>query len=347
MLSGARLADPALAGKFSITHSTDAAEFTASSRISTRLPGSSQEYEYRLRDRTLWRRRFDTPIFALADRSAGVVSVCFAENRFGTEVTLSGDEGSMFVVALPSRGALTLVRDGAATTADATGGLVMRPSPRARVLFGDASARVNVAIKVAEVEAALSQAIDRDLRRALDFAPGMDWSRGLASGFRRQLDGVIAEFRSEAGVADNPVALAAMTDLLVALLLRAVPHSYSAEMEAAASCAVPAYVRRGEAYMRTHGDRPIRIADVAAAAGCSVRNLNDVFRRFRGTTPLAALHGIRLESVRAALLAGAQGESAAAVARRYGFTNASRFAAAYRRRFGEAPVETARRGGRA
>jgi AraC-like DNA-binding protein len=341
MLSDPGTADATVALKFATTLSADAAEFTASSRISTRLPGSSQEYEYRLRDRALWRRRFDRPIFALADRGAGAIAVCFAENRFGTEVTLGGDEASMFVVALPTRGALTLVQDGAATTADAAGGLVMRPSPRARVLFSDDCTRANVAIKVTEVEAALRHALDRDLRRPLEFAPGMDWTRGLAASLRRQLDAVIAEFRSRDGAADNPVALAALTELLVALLLRAVPHSYSEEMDVGASCAVPAYVRRGEAFMRANGDRPIRMAEVAVAAGCSVRNLNDVFRRFRGTTPLAALHAIRLDAVREALRAGGTGESASAVARRHGFTNLARFAAAYRRRFGEAPSETA------
>lgn len=343
MLSGARIADPALAAKFEATCSSDAAEFTAASRISSRLPGGSRHYEYLLRDRTLWCRRFSEPIFALADRGAGPVGVCFAENRFGTEVTQSGDDSDVFVVAMPRQGTLTLLQDGTATTAGEAGALVMRPSARARVLFSDAGARANVSIKVAEVETALRHALDSELRRKLEFAPAPDWSRGLAASFRRQLEAVLVEFSSPDGVADNPVALAATTDLLVALLLRAVPHSYTDRMESGASCAVPAYVRRGEEFMRAHGTSAIRIADVAAAAGCSVRNLNNVFRRFRGTTPLAALHAIRLDAVRAALVAGGDGASAAAIARRHGFTNPARFAAAYRRRFGEAPSQTALR----
>ena len=97
--------------------------------------------------------------------------------------------------------------------------------------------------------------------------------------------------------------------------------------------------------MRANSAQPIRIAEVAVAAGCSVRNLNGVFRRFRGTTPLTALHAIRLDAVREALLAGdsGTGTSAAAVARRYGFTNASRLKAAFQRRFGEAPSDVERR----
>jgi len=83
---------------------------------------------------------------------------------------------------------------------------------------------------------------------------------------------------------------------------------------------------------------------VAAAAGCSVRTLNAVFRHFRDTTPLAALHTIRLEQVRAELNHNVTGATIGEVARRFGFTNSGRFAAAYRRRFGESPAETARRG---
>ena len=134
MLSGARPIDAALAARFETARSTDAEEFTASSRISDRLPGTSHEYEYRLRDRALWRMRFEDPIFALADRGAGAMGVCLATNRFCTEVSLSGDEGSVFVVALPSQGTMTLLMDGAATIADERGGLVIRPSARARVI---------------------------------------------------------------------------------------------------------------------------------------------------------------------------------------------------------------------
>ena len=98
--------------------------------------------------------------------------------------------------------------------------------------------------------------------------------------------------------------------------------------------------------MRANAAVPIRMQDVAAAAGCSVRTLGSVFRRFCDTTPLVALHMIRLEQVHAELSHSATEGSAAEVARRYGFTNPGRFAAAYRRRFREAPTETAMRGSR-
>lgn len=88
------------------------------------------------------------------------------------------------------------------------------------------------------------------------------------------------------------------------------------------------------------------MSQVAAAAGCSVRTLEAVFRQFRDTTPLGALHGIRLEQVRRALSDGAADEPISAIALRHGFTNRSRFVAAFRRRFGESPSDVLRRASR-
>ena len=151
------------------------------------------------------------------------------------------------------------------------------------------------------------------------------------------------EMKRQNGVADNPVALASLTDLVLSLVRRGLPHNYQERLESGRFGAVPAYVRRAEDFMRANAAAPIRMEQVAAAAGCSVRTLGSVFRRFCHTTPLGALHAIRLANVHAELKDGAASGSVAEVARRYGFTNPGRLTTAYRRRFGETPTETARR----
>lgn len=98
---------------------------------------------------------------------------------------------------------------------------------------------------------------------------------------------------------------------------------------------------RAEDYMRTHAGRPIRMEQVAASAECSVRMLNAAYHRFRGTTPVSVLRTIRLENARAELMRSEA--PVAVVAARHGFTNASRFARAYREQFGEGPSETGAR----
>jgi transcriptional regulator GlxA family with amidase domain len=188
---------------------------------------------------------------------------------------------------------------------------------------------------------ALEHALDQHLFRPLEFKPDLDWGNGLAFTLKGQLDFLAREFQRLDGVASNPVALASMTDLLIALVLGGAPHNYTERMGRGPAAAVPAYLRRAEDFMSSHCAEPLRMAQVAIAAGCSVRSLGVVFRDFRGKTPLQALHAIRLEQARRELTRA--GASVATVARRYGFTNAGRFKAAFCRRFGEAPSEAFRR----
>jgi transcriptional regulator GlxA family with amidase domain len=140
-----------------------------------------------------------------------------------------------------------------------------------------------------------------------------------------------------------PAALASFTDSFAHLMLKALPHNYSERLAGPVAPPAPAHLRHALAFMHASADQPVTIADIAVAAGCGTRTLLNVFRRFRDTTPLAALHDIRLQHVRGALLAQADGEATRDIARRFGFTNPSRFVAAYGKRYGETPGETRRR----
>lgn len=95
-------------------------------------------------------------------------------------------------------------------------------------------------------------------------------------------------------------------------------------------------------YIEAHaGDRP-SVPEIADACGLSQRGLQDVFARTLGTTPNRFLRDHRLDCVRRELLRAAGDDGVTPVARRWGFTNPGRFAAAYRERFGEDPAATLR-----
>lgn len=343
MLSEAFAIDPSRLAKFTVVQATDPAELDGFSRVSDRFAAPSRMYKYRLQDRALWRMRLAQPIFGLATRSAGSVLASLGASRFATEVAVEGDADDYFGFTTMLSGQVSLIHSGQQTTGSQGQGLAYRSRAGTQLLIGDASLRTNVFLKVAEVEGALEHVLDERLRRPLDFSPLVDWGVGLAASLKAQLDFLIHEFQRPDGIADNPVALASMTDLLTTLVLRAVPHNYADRLTTGPAGAVPAYVRRAEDFMRANCAEPIRMAQVAAAAGCSVRTLQAVFRQFRDKTALGALHEIRLEEVRRALSLGVPEAAVATVARRYGFTNASRFATAFRRRFGEAPSNVLRR----
>src|SRR5262249_39830324 len=147
-----------------------------------------------------------------------------------------------------------------------------------RLLTSDLSAREILYLEVSTLEHALEGLLGNRLRERLAFKAGVDWTSGLAASLRGQIDFLTSEMELQGGIADIPVALGSLTDLVVSLVLRGVPHNYLERLGSGRFSAVPAYVRRADDFMRAHAAVPIRMEQVAAAAGCSVRTLNAVFR---------------------------------------------------------------------
>jgi len=106
-----------------------------------------------------------------------------------------------------------------------------------------------------------------------------------------------------------------------------------------------AHLLRAAEFVHAFASSPISLTDIATAAALTPRALQLAFRRHFGLTPLGYLRDVRLDRARDELLrAEPSGTTISAVAARWGFLNAGRFAGAYAQRFGEYPLETLRRG---
>jgi transcriptional regulator GlxA family with amidase domain len=93
-------------------------------------------------------------------------------------------------------------------------------------------------------------------------------------------------------------------------------------------------------FMKERMSAPLSLADIAAAAGVSVRTLNSLSHRHLGATPMEVLRNLRLDAVRHKLRLNPQA-SVTETALEAGFGNLGRFAAYYLERFGELPRQTA------
>lgn len=102
----------------------------------------------------------------------------------------------------------------------------------------------------------------------------------------------------------------------------------------------PATVRRALDFIAENSHRPITVDDIAAAVHISTRGLQYAFRRALDSTPAECLRQARLDGAHRELRSGTP-QTVAAVARRWGFSHPSRFAAAYRESFGVLPSTTA------
>lgn len=104
-----------------------------------------------------------------------------------------------------------------------------------------------------------------------------------------------------------------------------------------------AIVERAEAFLRAHEGDSVSLATVSRLFGLSERGLRNAFYGVRGMSPLQSIRAERLRRVRRALSErSAARHTVTDIAIGHGFYELGRFAAAYRKAFGELPSDTLR-----
>jgi AraC-like DNA-binding protein len=103
-------------------------------------------------------------------------------------------------------------------------------------------------------------------------------------------------------------------------------------------------LQRAAQYIDAHLDDSLTIGEVATAAGVAGRTLHKHFHDEHGTSPMRYVRDCRFTQVRRALLQAGPQDSVTTIAFHWGFCHLGRFAVEYRKRYGETPSETLRRG---
>ena len=129
-------------------------------------------------------------------------------------------------------------------------------------------------------------------------------------------------------------ARASLNDQVVAAVLAAFPRRDAVAV-------APTPVGRAIAFMHEHAHRELSVQEIAAAAGLSVRGLQDAFTRQLQTSPMNHLRALRLDGVHDDLASGCL-DSISDVARAWQLHHQGRFASSYAARFGEKPSATLR-----
>ncbi|MBB4292674.1 AraC-like DNA-binding protein [Rhizobium leguminosarum] len=248
------------------------------------------------------------------------------------------------IVLLPLCGRSIVTVNGQRVLSEGTrGAFVSSMSDNALHFVGT---RKHLGLKISEqvLSQRLGLRLDTSVRGRIDFSPEIDLATGPGS-FLVRLAELMYSGLADRTLVQAPLALVNLTNTILELLLDATQHRYSSELLRTVQSPMPRTVKRAIDYMRAHIDQPIMISDVAQAAGVSPRTLQQGFRDFRHTTPMAFLQHLRLDAVHQELSQGVPGQTVKKVAQKWGFVHASRFAAEYRNRFGEFPSETMRKSG--
>src|SRR5262249_26842763 len=146
---------------------------------------------------------------------------------------------------------------------------------------------------------------------------------------------------ADPAVPDMPLLVGALERLLAAAALLAAPRLVTAASPWVAPVADghraegrgghPQTLRRAGAYIESSAEKDMGLVEIATAAGVSVRAVQLSFRRHLDDTPLGYLRRVRLDRAHSELREADPtcGDTVVAIARRWGFINPGRFAAAY------------------
>jgi AraC-like DNA-binding protein len=249
-----------------------------------------------------------------------------------------------YCVSLMERGTSRLMLPGARepVVGNEETGLMINGEVGTRFAASDNSTRLNLWVPARRLRDRLEVLLDGRNAKSFAFQPAFDQRRGPGATIRKMLAFLFAELGRTDSLLANEIATRTFEDNLALCLLLGMPHSHTARLQQQKGAAAPRHVRRAEEFMRANADTPVTIAEIAQAAGCSVRALQMAFDRFRGMTPMAALRRIRLEEARSEILNDGRTESIARIAAAHGFSTPSRFAQLYRRTYGVYPSEELR-----
>lgn len=273
---------------------------------------------------------------------AGLDGVNVAFVRYGAEVTVDAfptrNRFALTVPLGPMRVRAPGIADGGIVpgpfvlAADAH--TLMEPDPVAGALVVSAGA--------GRLEEQLAALTGRPPGHALRFLPPGAATPAAPPSLLDQAWRTTCAVLTECGGRPAPLVRRVLSEQLLTAVLLTQPHTASDTLRDEAAAGPADAVDRALAWIEAHHAEPVTVADIARAAGVSVRRLQEDFRRRLGTGPATTLREVRLARAHRVLVE--EGHAPVSdVAHACGFGHLGRFAHDYRDRYGELPSETARR----
>ena len=284
-------------------------------------------------------RRLDT---RMCHASLGAVSI--NRLRYGATVDIDvGRTNDFLLVMMPLHGVSEVRCGDDSIRSTPKLASVISPTLPLRMRSRYDADQIMVRIDRGLVERHCIQYLGHGLRRPVEFQLGMDLTTSGAQSWCGLVRYLVSELDRPTNVFTSALSRVHVEHLVISTLLLAQPNVYRGHLTRQGRPMAPAYVTRVEEFIDVNADRPLTIADLAAHAGVGASTLFAGFREHRSASPIAYLKGVRMRRAREALKSASSGQTTVTeVALRWGFTHLGRFAADYRRWFGESPSDTLR-----
>ncbi|EJT06523.1 AraC family transcriptional regulator [Rhizobium sp. CCGE 510] len=192
----------------------------------------------------------------------------------------------------------------------------------------------------AKIMGHLSHMLGRTVSGNIGIYPHLDLASNPGLALLRLVEQFYSGLCEDGPLSKSPLALASLCDTMTYLILENCLHRYTNALAQPAPGPAPRHVKWAIDFMQEHLAEPISLNDIAVAAKVSARTLQQGFRQFRNTSPIAHLREMRMVAAHQDLLHSGPKRTVADVAAKWGFMHPGRFAAEYQKRFGRLPSRT-------
>jgi AraC-like DNA-binding protein len=288
--------------------------------------------------------------FSLSQRVGSVGPITVFDLAFNVDACIHcPHDRAFYQVNILASGQMQLFHRGSAITYAPGLATICLPEGEVDVPLWQAGCRM-IALRVSRnaLEDTLGEALGRPLTTQIEFNPYMATTKGPARSWMQMFTVFAQElFRTDSALTQPLVATPFVDSLLHALLLAA-DHPFRDTLAERTKLVAPQAIRPAVDIIESEPHLPLTVASLAAECHVSARALQQSFVRHMGMSPMTYLRQVRLRRAHQELLESDPSvETVASIARRWGYSNPGRFAAAHASRYGETPAATLHRSGRA
>ena len=271
-------------------------------------------------------------------------AMSFSVMSYGAEVFIAPQAlDSFFLIQLPLQGEDRIASGKEALLSRPGSGTIHCPNQSFSMNWSAECSKLAVRIERDALERHAATLLGRLPRHSLHFETELNTRSGGGRAWEMTVRQLLRSLQQSPELVAHPLMRVQFEQLVMSGLLVWQTNSFSCDLGRPEQEVLPKHLRMVEEYMRAHLDAPITNEQLAELTGVSLRTLYNSFRKFRGVSPMRYLKDLRMEKVREELLDTGRPRSVTAVATRWGFFELGRFAAEYRKRYGESPSDTLRR----
>ncbi|MFN3133097.1 AraC family transcriptional regulator [Roseibium sp.] len=264
--------------------------------------------------------------------------------RYGGDVTIEpGELTRFFLIQIPLTGAAEITNGCQAVASNTQTASILNPDRHTVMRWHSGCEQLLVQIDRQFVDDVASSIAGMDLGAQLRFAPEFLLKRPEAHQWMRKLWGLVhAAENGELFGSDNRTSQLYLEEELIVSLLEVQENTASVLLSHETQKPGPAILKRAIDMIHDRLQEDISLIELSNHAGTTPRNLQLVFKREMGLTPVQYLQQCRLNLARHLLLARNGDLPVSDVAELSGHRHLGRFSVAYKKRFGESPKATAR-----